>query len=231
MGIFSTFDPSTIFCISCIIIPLIKDPATTNAERIAHVTDPWFLASIFFILIVPAILVRTGKCVKLSDFDRARGRWYLWNAAIIHFMMDGGVGFFEQLPLLGNLYKQLDQRFVERESCAVVVTGCEFFFMTPFCLAAYWGIRRGSSWTYAAELVACTLHFIGTVVFCGAEALDGFKSIPTDFNFEFTQDKILYFWFGFGINIVWLALPVYFGYLACAKSARLIAIAEGRKQN
>ncbi|KAJ9456183.1 putative 3-Beta-hydroxysteroid-delta(8) [Diplonema papillatum] len=220
MGMVSVLDPTAVFCVFCLSIPLFKDPNTTNADRVAYVTDPFFWGSLAVLLVLPAILVRQGRCVPLSTFERARGRWYLWNASVIHWMMDGGVGCFQQLPLLDKMYKELDGRFRDRESCAAGITSFEFFVMVPLALAVYWGIRRGCPWRYATELVLCSVQLMGTYLFVGTEVYEGFPNVVTDFNFEFSRDQIVYFWFGFSINFIWVIVPLYFGSLAWSSATQ-----------
>ena len=205
-------DPTMVFCLFCLIVPLFKEASTTHEERIAFLTDPLLLGS-FGLLIALAFLVRiTGKCVELNVWERARARWYLWNGAIIHIMMDGGVGALKKLPLFRHQYKILDARFNDDDAITVpVLVGLvEIFVMAPLCFLTYYAYRRGSSWRYPMEVMICTCHIFGTIMFCLPEHLEGFKNIETDFDFEFTLHKITYFWFGYGANFIWIVLPLCF---------------------
>ena len=232
MGVLSILDPSAVFCAFCIIVPMYKDRTTTDEERVAFVTDPFFMLA-FGLLFLSTIIVRLGKCVDLSSSDRVRARWYLWNGAIIHFMMDGGVGALRQLPLFLKQYMILDKRFRDPEAYTVpVLVGLvEFAIMTPLCLLTYYAYRRGCWWRYAVELVTCTCHLFGVIMFCMEEHMLQYPSIITDPTFSFTEETIIYFWFGYCVNLVWVVIPLYFMWTALMKMAPTDDKAAKKKRN
>eukprot|EP01064_Diplonema_japonicum_P033320 TRINITY_DN6524_c0_g3_i1.p1 TRINITY_DN6524_c0_g3~~TRINITY_DN6524_c0_g3_i1.p1 ORF type:complete len:234 (+),score=40.03 TRINITY_DN6524_c0_g3_i1:23-703(+) len=203
----SVLDPTAIFCFFCILIPMYKEPETTDADRVAFLSDPAFFCPLLVIML--AALVTRGQGVKVDD-KRARARWYLWNAGVIHGMMDGLVGAFGQLPIFAKQYAILDKRFGNGEVTVPVVVGMlEIFIWAPLCLLTYNAIRRGLPSAAPLELITSTCHIVGTIAFITPEFLEGFPNIVTDFNFEFTLHHIVYFWFGFLVNFLWIFLPLY----------------------
>ena len=208
MGIFSTIDPSAVFCFACCVIPLFKEQSTTNADRIDFLTDPFFYCPVLLVAVM-ALIARTGKCKDLTENDKILSRWYLWNGAVIHIMMDGCVGSLDKLPLFAQQYKILDNRFVIRDVVPISIGLVELFIMAPLAIILYLGYKWNSSFTYPLEIVVCVMHIFGAVLFVLPEFLTGCKNIPVDYNFEFTLHHIVYFWFGFMANFIWIVIPLY----------------------
>lgn len=76
-------------------------------------------------------------------------------------------------------------------------------------------MARYPAWVYGLEIIVSVLHISGTYFYDIAEWVHivfntGLASVPVDWNFEFTLDYLLYFWFGFVIApIFWIVVPIY----------------------
>eukprot|EP01060_Flectonema_neradi_P019837 TRINITY_DN27355_c0_g1_i1.p1 TRINITY_DN27355_c0_g1~~TRINITY_DN27355_c0_g1_i1.p1 ORF type:complete len:225 (+),score=21.30 TRINITY_DN27355_c0_g1_i1:72-746(+) len=207
MGIFSTVDPSALFCFACIIIPLYKEPETTDADRLEFLTDPFFYCPVL-LLIVTALVGRTRTCIQ-TETDKILGRWYLWNGAIIHIMMDGCVGSLDKLKLFSQQYKILDHRFVTRDVVPVSIGLIELYIMAPLCLLLYLAFKWNLPCKNPLEIIVCVMHAFGAIMFVLPEHLISYKNVAVDYNLEFSLYYLTYFWFGFLANFIWVVVPLY----------------------
>ena len=208
---FLAFDPTLIFCIGCLMAPLmvlyVKKPEDLQKETIRHFSDPAILAGVAFITL--AFLLTRGSKTKLSSLEKLISNWILLNGGIIHLTMDGLTGGYHFLPLMYENYCIVDKRFKTDEPNSWIITQIELFIMCPLCFFAYIAFWRGSIQKYCLCIVVSCLQIAGALVFSGAEIFANFPNTPVDRKFEFTNDHILYFWFGFGANIIWLVIPTF----------------------
>eukprot|EP01064_Diplonema_japonicum_P010741 TRINITY_DN17975_c0_g4_i1.p1 TRINITY_DN17975_c0_g4~~TRINITY_DN17975_c0_g4_i1.p1 ORF type:complete len:249 (+),score=50.92 TRINITY_DN17975_c0_g4_i1:44-748(+) len=217
-------DPTAILCLMCVVIPAVKEPDTTYEERLSFATDPLVVGT-FLSMVLFSLFVRWQGCVELSAKDRRKARWYLWNGFVIHFLMDGCVGGLGQVPLLLKQYLAVDPRYASvatsgSYSVPVVIALLEMSIWAPLCLLSYYSMRRGLTWSPAVQLLTSALHLVGTIAFVLPEVLEGFPNIVTDPNLEFTMHHITYFWFGFGLNVLWIVVPLLYmkdAFVLCCK--------------
>eukprot|EP01059_Diplonema_ambulator_P023818 TRINITY_DN39429_c0_g1_i1.p1 TRINITY_DN39429_c0_g1~~TRINITY_DN39429_c0_g1_i1.p1 ORF type:complete len:249 (+),score=54.63 TRINITY_DN39429_c0_g1_i1:44-748(+) len=205
-------DPTAVLCMSCVLIPMFKDPGTTAEDRWEYATDP-IMVGTFLGMVLVSLLVRWQGGKPLAGCERRKARWFLWNGFVIHFLMDGMVGGFGQIPLLLAQYEVVDKRYNSvREtgtySIPVTIAFLEVFIWTPLCVATYYAIRRGLPSAAPLQLCTALLQLIGTIIFTLPEVLEGFPNIVTDPHLEFTLHHITYFWFGFGLNFLWVVVPL-----------------------
>jgi len=92
----------------------------------------------------------------------------------------------------------------------MVISALELVVMGPLCLFLYYAIQTNKSFRHPLQILVSTIQATGCIIFTGAEILGGLKHIPSDLDFTFTLDKIVYFWIFFVFaNILWTCLPAY----------------------
>lgn len=178
----------------------------------------------------------------------ARGAaWFLLNGGIIHVIMDGLTGGFglshNMLPLMFANYRLLDNRCREdvpyaqggpnpgSVSTAVTVFRLELFAMAPLCLLTYWAYVLRKPFRHELEVITLTFQFIGTVFFIvpelmtGCEAVSPFGKSALGGCFGAPDPNslydLMYFYFAFGMNIVWLVIPALMAWSSIRESASL----------
>eukprot|EP01096_Ripella_sp_DP13-Kostka_P006319 TRINITY_DN2265_c0_g1_i1.p1 TRINITY_DN2265_c0_g1~~TRINITY_DN2265_c0_g1_i1.p1 ORF type:complete len:257 (-),score=145.04 TRINITY_DN2265_c0_g1_i1:39-758(-) len=202
-------DPTVLFVVGCLSVApaleYVRNPAGFEKELTEYLLDPALIAGVVALFF--GILIG-GFWTKKTSVHSAL--WFLFNGAIIHITMDGLTGGYHFLKLLDNHYTKLDQRFRDDETTSWLITQVELFIMAPLCLLTYRAIVKASSWKYPFIILTSTFQLIGAIFFFFSEVVSGFKNVPIDRNLEFTFDHILYFWFGYGANLIWIVIPVAF---------------------
>ena len=102
----------------------------------------------------------------------------------------------------------ITNRYADKQSDAVMVAYVEIFMQSPACLITYLCYCWNHPLKYPMEIITCTLHFVGTIMFAVPVILNGFKCVNADWNLEFTFEHIVFFWFAYGINIMWIIVPL-----------------------
>jgi len=223
------YDPFVIFIFFTVAIPLVK--LSTAAERFAYVTDFWLLAVLAATVAAwyYTHFMSGAKPLRLSARDRRAARWYLLNATVIHIMMDGLVGAFHRIPAFDNQYKVMDKRFTVDDPAVYTVSLTECFAYSPMCILVYYGYWHGSSWRRPLEIAVGAFQIFGTIIFLVTELLVGCKHIPVDYNFEFTEPHITYFWFGFIFcNPIWIVVPLVYMWQAARELTAIVQQVEPR---
>jgi len=160
--------------------------------------------------IVAIVTSKPSKEHPLSQFDWWVSQWFLFNGTIIHILLDGLVGMVGRVPFLHSKYCELDKRYCIREESVMVISALELVVMGPLCLFLYYAIQTNKSFRHPLQILVSTIQATGCIIFTGAEILGGLKHIPSDLDFTFTLDKIVYFWIFFVFaNILWTCLPAY----------------------
>eukprot|EP01060_Flectonema_neradi_P002444 TRINITY_DN114_c6_g1_i1.p1 TRINITY_DN114_c6_g1~~TRINITY_DN114_c6_g1_i1.p1 ORF type:complete len:232 (+),score=30.27 TRINITY_DN114_c6_g1_i1:42-737(+) len=231
MGLLKVFDPMGVFCALCLLVPLFYDADTTNADRIEMITCPYVFGPVLLTIAVYVISHVCGKRVTLSDKDSVKAGWYLFNGTIIMMLMDGFAGGLQAVPLLSPQYLKVDARYADKDSSAVMIAYIEIFMQTPACLITYLCYCWNHPLKYPMEIVTCTLHFMGTVAFAGPVILSDFEHVYVDRNFEFTPDHLVFFWFAFGINTMWIIVPFLLGKHAVKECAGYVRREMTSKRN
>jgi len=211
------FDPTVLFCVSCIVMPLALDGRSMSSLAQPYLTHPLMVFTLFIGITVVAEAKYGGPTHRLSWPQRMLARWYLLNGLIIHILMDGCVGVFQANELFANQYKRLDERYGEPlgsllGSTVHIVSLGELFLVGPLCLLVYRAYHRGSPSRDILEVIVCVLQLYGMIIYLGQEVLTGGKSFQVDKDFTFSRDALVYFWFAvvFG-NAVYFIFPVTFG--------------------
>eukprot|EP01104_Vermistella_antarctica_P018736 TRINITY_DN7059_c0_g1_i1.p1 TRINITY_DN7059_c0_g1~~TRINITY_DN7059_c0_g1_i1.p1 ORF type:complete len:320 (+),score=97.90 TRINITY_DN7059_c0_g1_i1:137-1096(+) len=211
------FDPTGLFTIGCLLVgPILaymEDPTTAFPKILNYFKDPAMLAGY---IAFGATLFFVGKWKKsLSQGEVRTALWFLFNGAFIHITMDGLTGGHHFLDLLNNHYIQLDKRFLEDEATSWLITQIELFIEAPLCLYAFATVVKRYPSREVFTILASFLQLWGAVIFFFTEIINDFVNVPVDRNLEFTFDHCLYFWFGFGANLLWIAVPSWLIYDAC----------------
>lgn len=204
------FDPSFLFCLGCLLTPLAiqyrENPELIYNETLKHFSDPAIIIGFSFIILA-LFLCRNSKS-SLGILESKIANWMLFNGGIIHVTMDGLTGGYHLLPLLNKHYCILDKRFLTDEPNSFVITQIELFIMAPLCFLSYISFRNGSIHKYTFSIVVSSLQIMGGIIFAGSEIVANFPNVPVDRNFQFTFHYLLYFWFGFGANLIWILIPL-----------------------
>jgi len=166
-----------------------------------------------------------GKTSSLTMGEKWISRWYLWNGAVFHMLMDGFSGSFSNtfagVPLIANQYEKLDRRFntANPDHSTIWTVGVlELFVMTPLCFYCYIGMNKGWASRWPMELIVGVCHIFGMLVFCLTEIKDGQRNIPgtnpiggDNGLFEHAKwdnEHLTFYWFGFVVcNLVWFVVP------------------------
>jgi hypothetical protein len=199
-------DPATIFIAIILALPALL--ADNWSSCISYFLDPWMITTFGLLFAVVHVTKSKLPPQQLSVRDQRIASWYLVNGIFIQFLMDGLVGGLQQVPVLRTQYEKLDARYRNHDPTVMIISLIELFIMSPLCLVVYYGYHRKTAWRAPVELVTCTLHAMGTVVFVGSELLVGLKDVPCDWTLSFSIYHLIYFWFAFVFcNTLWIALP------------------------
>jgi len=141
-----------------------------------YVLDPVFFAGLVVLLAARHLVGDNAK--PMTDSESRSAGWYLWNAVIIHVMMDGFAGGHWGNRLLAENYKLLDVRFKDSAHPAEAASAClivnmELFFHSLLTVIAYVGVVTKSAWRYEAEIVALVVQLVGTFFFVLPEFMTG----------------------------------------------------------
>jgi len=182
--------------------------------------------------------------------------WFLLNGGVVHVIMDGLTGGFglshNFLPVMFANYRLLDNRCREdvpyeqggpnpgSVATAITVFRLELFVMAPLCLFTYWAYALRKPFRHELEVITLTFQFIGTIFFTVPELLSGCESISPFGKMETKSAlggcfgapdptslyDLMYFYFAFGMNLVWLFIPAIMAFNCVRQSAALKAIAK-----
>ena len=206
------FDPTFLFTIGCLSVApalcYLDDPVAAIPKLLQYITDPALLIGCGVFL--AAILTGGAWPKGMSGSEGRIAMWYLMNGAFIHITMDGLTGGWHHLHLLNEHYCRLDKRFLEDEAVSWMITQIELFVMAPLCILTYRAILNNSRLRYALEITTSLCQLWGAVIFFGSEVLNKFPNVPVDSQFLFSFHHCLYFWFGFGANLIWVVIPLIF---------------------
>eukprot|EP01062_Namystynia_karyoxenos_P003851 TRINITY_DN11364_c0_g1_i1.p2 TRINITY_DN11364_c0_g1~~TRINITY_DN11364_c0_g1_i1.p2 ORF type:complete len:294 (+),score=92.43 TRINITY_DN11364_c0_g1_i1:91-882(+) len=184
---------------------------------------------------------KCGPQAALEPWELRAANWYLLNGVVFHFFMDGLCGGYGFGGPLGELYKQLDRRVVDKDPGAWTVFNVELFIMTPLCVLTHRAIRQGLPGRHALEVCICTLHIFGTIQFVFSEIVAGCVNVPTaepaggangpcgvGILWPPTMNQLVMFWFGFVFaNIPWAIVParlLYFAYKGAERAAAAVGL-------
>jgi hypothetical protein len=132
--------------------------------------------------------------------------------------MDGLTGGWHLLPLLDGHYRIIDKRFDTDEANSWIITQMELWILFPLCVYTYFAYVKKSNNRFILNVLVSALQLYGAVMFFGAEYLNNFPNIPVDRKLEFTFHHLLYFWFAYGANLLWVVIPTALIYQAIAQN-------------
>jgi hypothetical protein len=228
-------DPTFLFLLPTLMsVVFVKGDAATQTLSVVaaadlpqrlmdHVCDPAWAAGALFLY--AAYTLAGGAAATKGRFsfaERCAAGWYLWNGCICHLMMDGMAGGPNGgwgLKVMHENYAILDRRFDEASTTAIasdvavgtVVTQTELVFHAGLCLAAYVGLASRKGWADGVGLVALSFQLFGAFVFILPEFMTGCENmVPHGVKNcmpGFSLFELFYFWFGVGVNVVWVIVP------------------------
>ncbi|XP_031554026.1 probable 3-beta-hydroxysteroid-Delta(8),Delta(7)-isomerase [Actinia tenebrosa] len=160
--------------------------------------------------LVPVVLI--SLCVFWSGRPVGLAWWAMFNGCLIHIYMDGIVGIFGRGPKwLVEQYGKLDVRYWQTQDPMVMtISAVEMVIMTPLCIIWYHSIVQKRWYCHAIAIMTSTFQLMGCIMYVGAEILDGFKHLPSNWPPRFDNfNDLFYFWFVFVcLNGVWVVVPV-----------------------
>eukprot|EP01065_Artemidia_motanka_P004029 TRINITY_DN11950_c0_g1_i1.p1 TRINITY_DN11950_c0_g1~~TRINITY_DN11950_c0_g1_i1.p1 ORF type:complete len:243 (+),score=77.18 TRINITY_DN11950_c0_g1_i1:72-800(+) len=219
MELTGPLDPTLLFVVMTFCIVAAKTGDVSQA--IAFLTCPAVIA--MYCLIAAAVWwAGNGPQPRLQPWEKRAAMWYLLNGCVFHFFMDGLSGGWGLGGPLGEQYKQLDRRVFEKHPDAWAVLNLELFVMTPLCVLTYRAVRQNLPSRIPLEIMMCTIHICGTVMFILPELLSGCVHVPTDepaggeagpcwvgLLWPPSENQLVMFWFGFVFaNIPWCVVPL-----------------------
>ena len=215
------FDPTVLFVLGCLSVgpalEYMQNPSGAVEKIIEYVKDPAIVSG-FGVLLVGILYGGSWK-KGFTGSERRLALWYLINGAFIHVTMDGMTGGWHFLELLNNHYINLDKRFAQDEAVSWLITQLELWLMAPLCILTYAAIVKRSPSRYLLEIITSLFQLAGAIFFFGSEVVNiWFRSphlhhipnIPVDWDLSFDFHDCLYFWFGFGANLIWVVIPLIF---------------------
>ena len=109
---------------------------------------------------------------------------------------------------------------------AHIVVMMELFVMIPLCLVCFVGVLSQKKWAQEAEICLCVIHIMGTTFFSIPPLVDhciGLAPIGQVgcFPSVFSLFNLFYYYFAFGINLLWIAVPAMYIYQAVASNYSL----------
>ena len=156
--------------------------------------------------------------------------WHLWNGIIIYTMMDGLNGAFSEygpfLPLMHERgYRNVDRRYrrhligkppmgpsMYEVAVARTVNATEVLVYSWMSIMAAVGIATRAKWSKTIEIIVLTLACYGTIIFVLPDFFDGCLNMQPigvkECSPAFTPYYAFYVYFGLGINIIWLCVPL-----------------------
>jgi len=203
---------------------VIKQQQVGEVDLIGFIINPY----VIWALLLGAITYQLGRTgaqetgTRLSVSDSWAANWYLFNGFFFHLILDGFGGAFQAIPLVATQFRKLDKRYTSGTHMTVPYTIglVEIYFMAPLCLYAYYLIKTGSRARYAIEIIVSTAQFVGLLIFCGAEIVDGNLNVPGTGSSvgvpgnrwanikTFDENYLIYYWFGFwAANLIWAVVP------------------------
>ena len=241
-------DPSFIFFIFCAVVPAIQEG---NPLFFLKFCLSPLMAICYLLTYVVWKWAHHGDQVKLTKSQRRAAMWYLINGIVFHFLMDFAVGTLKWdhrdfgfgnwrgTDTLQKNYFLMDKRYgcvesymkVSSEKCpgeagyVAMLTWIELVDAL-FCFLVFRAYVQNLPSRAPLEIAVCSSHFIGTVMFVGAEWWDGMQNTPRyypigqksgkykflDPKAEGFQDQVAYFYFAYLFcNPVWLIVPVVYG--------------------
>jgi len=217
-------DPTTAFVLLVFTIMVGNAVKDNNYKSL---TDFALSPNVVFTVVVTFLVYHIGndseygKTCNLTTKENFLSRWYLWNGAVFHMLMDGFGGSFNAVPLVVDQYAKLDRRFNPAHSHNSVVWTVgliELVVMTPLCFYCYIAIKKGWASRWPMEIIVGVCHIFGMLVFCITEIKDGQRNIPAVTpigghngwfeHAKWDNEHLTFYWFGFVIcNLVWFVVP------------------------
>jgi len=226
------FDPTVLFTLGCLSVApclaYLDRSERAVPEIIAYLRDPALLAG--FVVLLMTLFLSGNWPTTMSNSDGRIALWYLMNGAFIHITMDGLTGGWHYLHLLNVHYGRLDRRFLEDESVSWMITQIELFVMAPLCLLTYRAIVKHSNLRHPLEIITSLCQLWGAVIFFGSEVLNNFPNVPIDRQMLFDFHHCLYFWFGFGANLIWIVIPLWLAISSLSILSKIIPTAKPKSK-
>lgn len=240
----SWFDPQVLFIAFCLLVPLFS--LTNNEARIQFAFHIYNIAAFITLYLLTRYATKASqeKNIVLTTAETRQTIWWLLNGIFIHFIMDGCTLFSNQLPkllskfhinytfpeyYLHQMYGQMDSRYFGHPTVDTV-TVIELFIMFPLCCMMYWGVKTHAPWRAPLQIVTSVFQLFGTFMYVGPEffespVLKHFNYV--DYNFEFTQNHFVLFWFAFSANVIWIIIPTYFIWSGVVELSNIVSLNVG----
>eukprot|EP00462_Mataza_sp_D1_P004469 CAMPEP_0175104652 /NCGR_PEP_ID=MMETSP0086_2-20121207/9883_1 /TAXON_ID=136419 /ORGANISM="Unknown Unknown, Strain D1" /LENGTH=249 /DNA_ID=CAMNT_0016380141 /DNA_START=113 /DNA_END=862 /DNA_ORIENTATION=- len=238
---------------------LVPNPDLSLELVTGHFSDPAILIGLGYLVlavVVPKLFGSIGKDDLPFTAAECRGAtWFLLNGGIIHVMMDGLTGGYGLshgfLPLMFQNYQLLDNRCRENVAfsaggpspgaipVAVLVFRLELYCMAPLCFFTYFAYALRKPWRAEMAVITLVFQILGTVFFVGPELMTGCPNVspfgPDTGCFSSVDPTslydLMYFYFAFGMNFVWIIVPVLMIYFSVKESSDLKASKNASKKN
>jgi len=208
------FDPTFWFATLVMLVPLSK--CDTTNQIVAYITQSTFISPFVLFFLAKLVVGWTKpKTVSLSSRDMRVANWFLCNAVFFNLFLDVIAGQFQSMGEMSVQYLKVEPRYLpglysDSGSVVFMTSMLELFFQSPLCFLAYYSYVHKKFYRTAVEIIVCVLHTTGVWYFYVPEVLRGYPHVLADHNFTFSQDHLLYYWFGFWIaSSIWVFVPYF----------------------
>jgi hypothetical protein len=137
--------------------------------------------------------------------------WMAFNAVVICFLLDGGLGYLQAFPPLRYVYHRLDHRYASGDHLVKLISLLELTLYTPLCLAAAYLHKTMPSSVLKEALVtvASSFQLFGTLLFLGGIYLRNFEDVCGESCFALNPEHIVNFWVvNCLVTPLWIVIPL-----------------------
>lgn len=241
-----------LFLAVCFALPiyLLQTPTAIFAFITHFYSITTFLAAFFVTFYVAKASENQSTPPTLNESRHAR--WWLLNGLFVHFLLNGSklihrISFFLSKILssttitipeyfLHTLHGQIDTRYVQYTTTSpsyITILMCiELFILMPLCFTMYYAVQTRQPWRAPLQAITSTIQLLGTIIYIGTEFCDGGQEFLPHFqfldkSFQFTQERLIKFWFPFLSIGIWIIVPSCLMYNAVVELTGLVELNVG----
>lgn len=142
--------------------------------------------------------------------------WFLHNGGVIHMAMEGLGAGWNLWNAVHDSYQLIDKRFSfshPDDFNAFLITQLELFVWTPLCFATVIAFFFNLQHRYVLSIITSVCQIVGTIFFVAPPMASSCVDLPPIGEPgclpEVTPFTMLFHYFGFGINFLWIFIPMY----------------------
>lgn len=214
-----------------VVVQVTETPSSTHQYHVHFkiVLDPTMLFEPAFLCLVCYYMY-----VKYMNVDNIYvplrekwiAEWFLHNGGVIHLAMEGVAAGWGGWVEVYKSYRLIDRRFDLSWNSVFFITQLELFVWTPLCLLTYISFVRQSRHRYLLAILTSALHVVGTILFMAPPIANQCIELPP-FDVPgcfppLDMYTFIFYYLAFGINIVWIVVPMFILWWSWVQQDRLI---------